>query len=59
MAYFKELTDFAATFDIKLAVVQVRPGESNTVAWTRHLKDHPLDANAMVKIFNQPRITNN
>lgn len=55
MPYFKEMAEFATTLDLKMAVVQVRPGENTTAAWARHLKDHPQDANAMVKVFNQPR----
>lgn len=55
MNHFKEMTEFAAALDMKMAVVQVKSGETNTDAWARHLREHPHDANAMVKVFNQPR----
>ena len=54
MNHYKEMADFAAAFDMKMAVVQVKPGESNKEAWRRHLQDHPHDASAMIKVFNQP-----
>jgi len=55
MYHCKEMAEFAAAFDMKMAVVQVKPGESNKEAWRRHLKDNPHDAGAMIKVFNQPR----
>jgi hypothetical protein len=54
MYHYKEMAEFAASLDMKMAVVQVERGESNKEAWRRHLKDHPHDANAMIKVFNQP-----
>jgi hypothetical protein len=54
MNHFQEMAEFAAALDIKMAIVQVNPGETNAEAWKRHLKDHPYDADAMVKVFNQP-----
>jgi hypothetical protein len=57
MYHCKEMAEFAAAFDMKMAVVQVKPGESNKEAWSRHLKDNPHDAGAMIKVFNQPQIT--
>jgi hypothetical protein len=54
MSYDKEMAEFAAALDMKIAVVQVRCGESNRDAWKRHLRKHPFDANAMIKVFNQP-----
>jgi hypothetical protein len=56
MYHCKEMAEFAAAFDMKMAVVQVKPGESNKDAWSRHLKDNPHDAGAMIKVFNQPQI---
>ena len=58
MYHYKEMAEFAATLDMKMAVVQVQRGESNNEAWNRHLKDHPYDANAMIKVFNQPASSN-
>jgi hypothetical protein len=56
MYHYKEMADFAAAFDMKMVVVQVNPGESNKEAWSRHLQDHPQDAGAMIKVFNQPQM---
>ena len=56
MHHYKEMADFAEAFDMKMAVVQVKPGESNRDAWSRHLRDNPHDAGAMVKVFNQPQL---
>jgi hypothetical protein len=55
MNHYKDMVEFATAFDMKMAVVQVRPGESNNEAWSRHLKDNPHDDGAMIKVFNQPR----
>ncbi len=52
---YDELRKIASSIDMKMAVVDVLPGESNIEAWQRHLHDYPNDANAMIKIFNQPR----
>jgi hypothetical protein len=38
--------------NIKLAVVEVRNGESQEEAWRRHLTDHPEDSSVRIKIFN-------
>ena len=54
MYHDREMAEFAAALDMKMAVVQVRRGESNKDAWKRHLTRHPYDANAMIKVFNQP-----
>lgn len=55
MNQYREMAEFAAGLDMKMAVVQVKPGEKNKEAWSRHLKDHPFDADAMIKVFNQPQ----
>ncbi len=58
MYHYREMANFAAALDMKMAVVQVKGGESNKDAWKRHLQDHPHDVDAMIKVFNQPeRIT--
>jgi hypothetical protein len=56
MHQYKELSDFATALDIKMAIVEVQAGETDKEAWERHLQDHPYDADAMVKVFNQPQI---
>jgi hypothetical protein len=40
-------------FAVQVAVVEARPGESNEEAWRRHLRQHPQDRQATVKIFNR------
>ena len=41
-------------FQTKLAVVEVRNGESQEDAWRRYLADNPDNAGAHVKIFQYP-----
>jgi hypothetical protein len=41
-------------FQAKLAVVEVRNGESQDDAWRRYLADNPANAGAHVKIFHYP-----
>jgi hypothetical protein len=53
MEKFREMWEFAELLGVKMAVVQVKPGESNQEAWNRHLTQKPGDASATVKIFNQ------
>ena len=38
MYHCKEMVEFAAAFDMKMAVVQVKPGESNKEAWRSSFK---------------------
>ena len=53
MGKIQEMENFAASLGVKMAVVQVKLGESNKEAWNRHLKENPSDASVMIKIFNQ------
>jgi hypothetical protein len=53
MEKFRDLQEFSDSLNVKMAVVQVKLGESDQEAWNRHLKDNPDDASAMLKIFNQ------
>ena len=55
MEKFRKMEEFAASLGVKMAVVQVKSGESNQEAWNRHLKEYPDDASAMVKIFSKPQ----
>ena len=41
-------------FQTKLAVVEVRKGESQEDAWRRYLAENPESAGAHVKIFHYP-----
>ena len=53
MRDIQEMEEFALGLGIKIAVVQVKPGESTAAAWARHLTENPADAEALIKIFNQ------
>lgn len=37
----------------RVAIINVKPGESNKQAWSRHLQKRPEEANAKIKIFNR------
>jgi hypothetical protein len=52
MKDIQEMGAFAAGLGVKMAVVQLKPGESTQEAWNRHLKENPDDALATLKIFN-------
>jgi hypothetical protein len=54
MEKFRELEEFVEILGVKMAVVEVKPSESDEDAWNRHLKENPDDASAMLKIFNHP-----
>jgi|UniRef100_A0A7C3SJ18 hypothetical protein len=43
--------------DIRIAVIEVRVGESDEEAWNRHLKEYPEHRNVSVKIFHRPSPT--
>lgn len=53
---YKEMAEFTSALDIKMAVIEVKPGESNRDAWSRHIRNNPCDAGAMIKVFNQPQL---
>lgn len=40
-------------FDVRLAIIEVRPGETGEEAWNRHVKEYPEQSNAKVRIFNR------
>ena len=54
MEKLREMEEFVESLGVKMAVVEVIPGESDQDAWNRHLKTNPDDASAMLKIFNHP-----
>jgi hypothetical protein len=37
----------------RIAVIEIRPGETKDDAWSRHLAGHPEDCYANIKIFNR------
>ncbi len=40
-------------FDIRLAIIDVEPGETDEEAWNRHVKEHPEERNVNIRIFNR------
>ncbi len=54
MGKIREMENLAKSPGVKMAVVQVKYGESLKKAWNRHLTENPGDASVMIKIFNQP-----
>jgi hypothetical protein len=54
MGKIREMEKLAKSPGVKMAVVQVKYGESLKKAWNRHLTENPGDASVMIKIFNKP-----
>ena len=46
-------TEVERYFHCRIAVIELRPGESKEDAWSLHLLEHPEDAYADIKVFNQ------
>ena len=46
-------TEVERYFHCRIAVIQMRPGENKEDAWSLHLLEHPEDADADIKVFNQ------
>ncbi len=42
-------------FNVRLAIIEVRPGETREESWKRHLADHPEAEYTNIKIFNQAK----
>jgi hypothetical protein len=40
-------------FSYRMAIVQVKPDETNDEAWLRHLGKHPEDTDAKIRVFNR------
>jgi len=40
-------------FNVRLVIIEVRPGETREDSWKRHLTDHPEDEYADIRIFNR------
>jgi hypothetical protein len=54
MIKIQEMEKIVKAAGIRIAVVQVKLGESIIDAWHRHLLENPEDASVRIKIFNQP-----
>ncbi|MEJ2672197.1 MAG: hypothetical protein P8168_08360 [Deltaproteobacteria bacterium] len=46
------LTRIKGSLNMRLAIVEVRPGETREDSWQRHLTDHPEAKNANIRVFN-------
>lgn len=40
--------------NIRMAIIEVRPGETEEEAWSRHLTECPQDLYANIRVFNRP-----
>jgi hypothetical protein len=47
-----ELPELVRALKISLAIIHMEKDESQEQAWRRHVKDHPADKMATVKVFN-------
>jgi hypothetical protein len=50
---YQESEELRNYFNVRLAIVEVRPGETGEDAWNRHIKEYPEQSNAKVRIFNR------
>jgi hypothetical protein len=48
--WFSKLKEY---FNVRLAIIEVRPGETREDSWIRHLADHPEAEYANIKVFNR------
>jgi hypothetical protein len=46
------LTRIKGYLNIRLVVIEVRPGETREDSWKRHLTEHPEAKNANIRVFN-------
>ncbi len=40
-------------FKVRLAIIEVRPGETREDSWKRHLTDNPEANSATIKVFHR------
>ena len=52
----KNQSDFSS---VRVAVVEIRNGESKEEAWCRYLAEHPESVEIRIKIFNYPNPNSN
>ena len=50
--WFSRLKEY---FNVRLAIIEVRPGETREDSWIRHLADHPEAQYANIKVFNRTK----
>ncbi len=49
------LSRLKAYFNVRLVIIEVRPGETREDSWKRHLTDHPEAKYANIKVFNRAK----
>ncbi len=49
----KWLSRLKEYFNVRLAIIEVRPGETREDSWKRHVTAHPEAEYAKIKIFNR------
>ncbi len=49
----KWLSRLKEYFNVRLVIIEVRPGETREDSWKRHVMDHPEAEYAKIKIFNR------
>lgn len=47
------LSRFKGHFNVRLAIIEVRPGETREDSWERHLTDNPEASYANIRVFNR------
>jgi hypothetical protein len=52
MGRFMPQSELRKYFYYRLAIIQVRVGETNEEAWQRHLMETPGDIYATIRVFN-------
>ena len=52
MTGFKPQSEVMKYVYYRMAIIQVRVGETNDEAWQRHLTETPNDINATIRVFN-------
>ena len=52
MVKFLPQSELIEYFYYKLAIIQVRAGETNDEAWHRHVMETPEDIDATIRVFN-------
>jgi hypothetical protein len=47
-----EKSEVEKYLNCRIAIIEIRPGETTDEAWSRHLAGHPEDFYVNIKIFN-------
>ncbi len=52
MSGFNSHSEVMKFFYYRMAIIEVRTGETNDEAWRRHLTETPDDINVTIRVFN-------